>query len=144
MVRNRARAGGVGLELEMPDDVPALSADLRKMKQVLLNLLSNAVKFTGPKGTVTLKAWCGANSGHVFQIADTGIGIALDDIPRVLTPFQQVSGELNRKYEGTGLGLPLAKALVELHGGSLDLQSRLGVGTTVTVQLPNKRVIVAD
>ena len=80
-------------------------------------------------------------SGHVFQVADTGIGIALDDIPKVLAPFQQVDGELSRKYEGTGLGLPLAKSLVELHGGSLDLQSRLGVGATVTVRFPAERVV---
>jgi len=144
MVRSRAQGGAVKLELDVPVELPALSADIRKLKQILLNLLSNAIKFTAPEGTVTVRAWCGTDSGHVFQIKDTGIGIALDDIPRVLTPFQQVSGELNRKHEGTGLGLPLAKALAELHGGSLDLKSRLGVGTTVTVQLPNSRVVLSE
>ncbi len=141
MVTSRAQSGDVNLELEVPDSLPALSVDLRKFKQVLLNLLSNAVKFTEPGGTVTARAWCETGSGHVFQIADTGIGIALDDIPRALAPFQQVSGEFNREHEGTGLGLPLAKAFVELHGGSLELQSRLGVGTTATVRLPSERVV---
>ena len=141
MVRGRARKGGVKLELEMPDHPPALRADSRKLKQILVNLLSNAIKFTDPGGKVTFRTWCRRGSGYVFQIADTGIGIALDDIPKALAPFQQVDGELNRKYEGTGLGLPLTKSLVELHGGSLDLQSRLGVGTTVTVRLPEERVV---
>jgi signal transduction histidine kinase len=111
------------------------------MKQILVNLLSNAVKFTDPGGKVTFKIWGGQGSGYIFQIVDTGIGIALDDIPKALAPFQQVHSELNRKYEGTGLGLPLTKSLVELHGGSLDLQSRFGVGTTVTVRLPEERVV---
>ncbi len=68
-------------------------------------------------GKVTLKAWCSVNSGYVFQVIDTGIGIALDDIPKALSRFGQVDGDLNRRYEGSGLGLPLTKALVELHGG---------------------------
>lgn len=141
MVKGRAQKGDVNLELEVADQLPALRADNRKLKQILVNLLSNAIKFTDPGGTVTLRIWCRTGSGYVFQVADTGIGIALDDIPKALTPFQQVDGELSRKYEGTGLGLPLTKALIELHGGSLDLQSRLGVGTTVTVRLPEERVV---
>jgi signal transduction histidine kinase len=78
----------------------------------------------------------GAAEGHVFCITDTGIGIAEADIPRALTPFRQIDDPLNRKYEGTGLGLPLAKSLVEMHGGSLELESEPGVGTTVTVCFP--------
>ena len=144
MVKGRAQKGGVKLELKVPDLLPTLRADNRKLKQILVNLLSNAIKFTDTGGTVTLKIWCRTGSGYVFQVADTGIGIALDDIPKALAPFQQVYGELNRKYEGTGLGLPLAKSLVELHGGSLDLQSRLGVGTTVTVRLPEERVVPSE
>jgi signal transduction histidine kinase len=141
MVKGRAQKGGVKLELEVSDHLPALRADIRKLKQILVNLLSNAIKFTDPGGKVTFRIWCRTGSGYVFQVADTGIGIALDDIPKAIAPFQQVDGELNRKYEGTGLGLPLTKSLVELHGGSLDLQSRLGVGTTVTVRLPEERVV---
>ncbi|MCH7544252.1 MAG: sensor histidine kinase, partial [Proteobacteria bacterium] len=72
---------------------------------------------------------------------DTGVGIALEDIPKALTPFGQVGSRLDRKYEGTGLGLPLTKSLVEKHSGSLDLQSEVGVGTTVTVRFPPERMV---
>ncbi len=92
-------------------------------------------------GKVTLKAWCSVNSGYVFQVIDTGIGIALEDIPKALLPFQQIDNRLNRKYEGTGVGLPLSKSLIEMHGGSLDLQSQVGVGTTVTVRFPAERIV---
>ncbi len=104
-------------------------------------MLSNAIKFTEPGGKVTLSVWYRADSGVVFQIADTGIGIAPEDIPKALTRFGQVDSDLSRKYEGTGLGLPLTKALVELHGGYLDLQSQIGVGTTVTVRFPAARIV---
>ena len=104
-------------------------------------LLSNAIKFTSPGGRVEIKAWSRPDSGYVFQVADTGIGIALDDIPKALAPFKQIDSELNRKYAGTGLGLPLTKSLTELHGGSLDLQSEGGVGTTVTVRFPAERIV---
>ncbi len=123
--------------------MPGLRADERKLKQILVNLLSNAVKFTDAGGEVTLKAWCRMNSGYVFQIVDTGIGIAPEDIPSAFSRFGQVDGNLNRQYEGTGLGLPLAKALVELHGGVLDLQSQVGVGTTVTVRFPAERIVAS-
>ncbi len=103
--------------------------------------MSNAIKFTLAGGKVTLRAWSRAESGYVFQVIDTGIGIAFEDIPKALSPFQQIDSALNRKYEGTGLGLPLTKSLVELHGGSLDLQSRVGVGTTVTARFPAQRII---
>ncbi len=81
------------------------------------------------------------DSGYVFQIIDTGIGIAPANIPKALSRFGQVDSDLNRQYEGTGLGLPLTKALVELHGGSFDLQSEVGVGTTVTVRFPVERIV---
>ena len=141
LVGQRAVQGGVKLELDLPDQLPALRADERKLKQILVNLLSNAVKFTEAGGEVTLSAWCRADSGHVFQIVDTGIGIAPEDIPNALSRFGQVESALNRRYAGTGLGLPLAKALVELHGGELVLRSEVGVGTTVMVCFPAERTI---
>ena len=141
LVKERAREGGVELVLEAPDDLPTLWADERKLKQILVNLLSNGIKFTNAGGRVVLKIWCRKDGGYVFQVIDTGIGIALEDIPTALAPFQQVDSDLNRKYEGTGLGLPLTKALVEMHGGSLDLQSEVGVGTTVTVRFPTERIM---
>jgi PAS domain S-box-containing protein len=141
LVEQRAEQGAVKLEIEIADQLPALRADERKLKQILVNLLANAIKFTDAGGEVALWAWCRMDSGHVFQITDIGIGIASEDIPKALSRFGQVDADLNRQYEGTGLGLPLTKALVELHGGSLDLQSQVGVGTTVTVRFPADRIV---
>ena len=140
LIQQRAEKQGVRLIMELPEDPPALFADLRKLKQILVNLISNAIKFTEAGGKVTMKVWFRGNSGYVFQVADTGIGIALEDIPKALSQFGQVDSTLGRRHEGTGLGLPLTKALVELHGGSLDLQSQPGVGTTVTVRFPAERI----
>ena len=102
---------------------------------------ANALKFAEPDGQVTLKAWCREDSGFVFQVIDTGMGMTPEDIPTALSQFGQIDSDLNRKFEGTGLGLPLAKSLTELHGGSLDLQSQIGVGTTATVRLPASRIV---
>ncbi len=143
LVWHRAEQGGIKLGFELSDELPALCVDERKLKQILVNLLSNAVKFTDAGGEVMLRAWCRMDSGHVFQIVDTGIGIASEDISKALSHFGQVDGDLNRQYEGTGLGLPLTKALVELHGGALDLQSEVGVGTTVTVCFPAERIVAS-
>ncbi len=141
LVMGLARSGNVELELDVADDGPVLLADETKVKQILLNLLSNAIKFTPGGGKVTLKIRSCAESGYVFQVIDTGIGIAFEDIPKALAPFQQIDSGLNRKHEGTGLGLPLTKSLVEMHGGYLDLQSEVGFGTTVTVLFPAERVV---
>ena len=140
LVRERAITDGVTLELTSGDDLPTLHADERKLKQIIVSLLSNAVKFSDRGGTVTLNAWCRPESGYVFQVADTGIGMALEDIPKALAPFGQIDSDLNRRYEGTGIGLPLTKALVEMHSGSIDVQSKLGVGTTVTIRFPAERI----
>jgi PAS domain S-box-containing protein len=140
LVRQRAEKNDVALVLKIEEDIPKLGADERKLKQILVNLLTNAIKFTKPGGTVTVSAWCRPDSGFVLQVIDSGIGIAPKDIPKALSQFGQVDSDLNRQYEGTVLGLPLTKALVELHGGSLDLQSEEGTGTTVTVRLPAWRI----
>ena len=141
LVKGRAHKGGVVLETDLAEELPMLRADERKLKQILVNLLSNAIKFTEAGGKVGLRAWCQQDSGLVFQIADTGIGIPLEDIPKALSQFGQIHSDLNRQYEGTGLGLPLTKALVELHGGTLDIQSQVGTGTTVTVRFPAERTV---
>ncbi len=141
LVVGLAHAGNVELELDVSDDIAMLHADERRVKQILLNLLSNAIKFTPGGGKITLKIWLRAESGYVFQVIDTGIGIAFEDISKALAPFQQIDSGLNRKHEGTGLGLPLTKSLVEMHGGYLDLQSEVGVGTTVTVRFPAERIV---
>ena len=141
LVKERAGEAGVGIECDTAPNPPALHVDECKLKQILINLLSNAIKFTPSGGKVTIKTWSRPNDGYVFQVVDTGIGIALEDIAKALAPFQQVDSDLNRKFEGTGLGLPLTKSLVELHGGTLDLQSEVGVGTTVTVRIPAERIV---
>ena len=140
LVTEQAESGGVEIECDILATLPALRADERQLKQILVNLLTNAIKFTPSGGKVTLGIWSRAQSGYVFQVIDTGIGIAIEDIPKALAPFQQIDSGLNRKHEGSGLGLPLAKSLVEIHGGSLDLQSKVGVGTTVTVRFPAERI----
>jgi PAS domain S-box-containing protein len=142
MVRERADAADVQVYVDVDEELlPLLRADGTRMRQIMLNLLSNAVKFTPSDGTVTVRAWYHIDRGFVLQVADTGIGIAADNIPKALTRFGQVESTLDRSYEGTGLGLPLTKSLVEQHGGTLDLQSQVGIGTVVTVNLPAKRAI---
>jgi PAS domain S-box-containing protein len=142
MVAERAKNSEIRLIADIEEKtLPMLRADKTRMKQVVLNLLSNAVKFTEAGGRVTIKAWHNWDSGFVLQVIDDGIGMTPGDIPKALARFQQVESDLARKYEGTGLGLPLSKALVEQHGGTLDLQSQAGVGTTVTVRLPADRAV---
>ena len=121
--------------------LPRLCGDERRLKQVLLNLLSNAIKFTPAGGEVLLQAGRGGDGGFEFTVSDTGIGIAADEIAVALAPFSQIDSGLGRKFDGTGLGLPLSKGLAELHGGTLDLKSQVGKGTTVRIRLPASRVI---
>ncbi len=136
MLHDQAQRSDVNITVGAPDELPPLYADEKKIRQILINLLSNALKFTDQGGTVTLTAWYNDSGGYVIQVEDTGIGIALKDIPKALGLFGQVDSAFNRRYEGTGLGLPLSKSLAEMHGGSLDIQSQVDVGTTVTVRLP--------
>lgn len=141
LVRERARTRRIDLRADMPQELPALTADERKLKQVLVNLLSNAIKFTEPDGEVELRVRCGRDGSYVFEVADSGVGIAVEDIPRAMAQFGQVESTLSRQHQGTGLGLPLSKALVEQHGGTLELHSKVGAGTTVTVRLPCDRTV---
>jgi signal transduction histidine kinase len=141
LVKQRAERGGVALELDLPDDPPLVRADERKLKQILLNLVTNAVKFSDRGGTVTLKVRAGPDDGYLFEVVDRGIGMAPQDIPKALAQFGQVFGDPDREREGTGLGLPLTKALVDMHQGSLDLKSVPGVGTTASVRFPAERIV---
>ncbi|MCW2243026.1 sensor histidine kinase [Azospirillum canadense] len=135
-----AEEKGIALALQVPSTLPRLWADERAITQVLLNLLSNAVKFTPAGARTSLSAFLTADGALRLQVADTGIGIPAADLQRVLEPFQQVENVHTRRYPGTGLGLPLVKSLVELHGGSFMLESEAGKGTTATVTLPAFRV----
>jgi PAS domain S-box-containing protein len=139
-VEEPAQNKGVTLTLRMDRELPDLRCDSRKLKQVLVNLLSNAVKFTPAGGRIVLEAKPDGADGVVIEVSDTGIGIAAENIEKVMSPFGQVNEALNRDTEGTGLGLPLSKALVELHGGRLFLKSAPGMGTVATVQLPERAV----
>jgi signal transduction histidine kinase len=135
LVAGNAERGGVELRCEIAPGLPPLVADPVRLRQVLLNLLSNAVKFTRRGGVVHVGARAEAGQ-MVIEVRDQGIGIPPEDLPRVLEPFGQAKDPLSRKGEGTGLGLPLAKGLVELHGGAFELASELGFGTTITIRLP--------
>ena len=138
-----AQTGEITLSAKLAADLPRLYADERILRQIMLNLLSNAVKFTPPGGQVEIEAARHAEGGLSIGVRDTGIGMAEADIPKALEPFQQIDNKLSRKFQGTGLGLPLVKAMIGAHGGSLHIVSAPGVGTTVTVTLPVERIVSA-
>ena len=142
MVADRAAMGGVSLDFR-PTSLN-VNADELRLEQVLLNLVSNAVKFTPTGGQVAVSATLALSGEVVISVADSGIGMAPEDIPRALQPFGQVDNGLARQHGGTGLGLPLAQRLVELHGGTLTIDSALGKGTTVTVVLPAERTHIRE
>jgi signal transduction histidine kinase len=137
----RVHAADLTQTVELPDDLPPISGDERKTKQVLLNLITNAVKFTPAGGSITIAARWDSAEGVAITVADTGIGIPQEDLERVMKPFEQVDSSFTRQHQGTGLGLPLVKAIMEMHGGRLELKSELGVGTQVTVVFPPERVL---
>jgi len=131
---------GLDFVFDLPYPAPIIVVDERKFAQIFINLLSNALKFTPRGGRVVLSARARVNGGLAISVSDTGIGIAPEDIQTVLAPFGQVESAFSRRHHGTGLGLPLARSITELHGGTLELESALGAGTTVTIVLPAKRV----
>jgi PAS domain S-box-containing protein len=140
MVRARAEETGVDLHVRVAPGTPALHIDRRLMLQALLNFASNAVKFTEPGGRVDIEAAPAPGGGVAIVVRDTGIGMSAEDVARVGERFLQADGRLSRKYEGTGLGLVIAKRLIELHGAKLIVESKLGAGTTMTVRFPTTRV----
>jgi len=135
LVRGHAEVAKIKLSAAIEDGLPSLVADPTRLKQVLLNLLSNAIKFTGADGSVALAVRRDGEGRVVFEVRDTGRGMTAAEVEVALEPFGQIS-EGMVSQEGTGLGLPLARRLAELHGGSLRVESRKGSGTTVTVMLP--------
>lgn len=139
MVGERAHAGGVHLRVDLPEGLPLLWADEGRVKQVLVNVLGNAVKFTPTGGHVMVAAQAGAD-GLAITVSDTGIGIAPRDLAKVMAPFGQADSSMARRFEGSGLGLPLSRKLMDLHGGQLRLESRLGTGTIVTLHFPAGRL----
>lgn len=131
-----AQEVGVRLDSQMPVNLPPVRGDAAKLQQVFGNLISNAVRFTPAGGSVVVEARALENGGVVVLVRDTGLGMSREEIALALTPFAQVDASRSRWREGTGLGLPIAKALVQLHGGRLDIRSARSVGTEVTVLLP--------
>ena len=134
----RIREGGITLNDTLPADLPRLWCDQRKLRQMLLNLLTNAEKFTPRGGRIDINASQGPE-GFTLSVSDTGAGIDKADLERVLLPFVQAEATLARRHEGTGLGLPLVKAMIELHGGRIELESLPQKGTTVRLVFPNER-----
>jgi signal transduction histidine kinase len=142
LISARLSNGALSDSIELADDLPLLCADERKTKQVLLNLISNAVKFTPEGGSITVAAKYDPSVGVIISVKDTGIGIAPHDLERVLQPFEQVDSAFSRSHQGTGLGLPLVKAIMELHGGTMELDSQPGTGTEVRVIFPPARAVL--
>ena len=141
IIRERAKDGDIDTVVELADPAPRLWADERACKQIMLNLLSNAVKFTPPGGRITVSTEVEKTGETLIRVSDSGIGIPEGDRAKILEPFIQVESSLVRNHAGTGLGLPLTKAIVDLHGGTLALESTLGEGTTVTVRFPAERAM---
>jgi len=143
LMHERAASAALRIVMRLPERLPKLSGDERKVKQIVLNLLSNAIKFTNPGGRIDLSVACPPAGGLAISVADTGIGIAAEDMPKALAAFGQVDSALNRKYVGTGLGLALVQAFARLHDAGFALDSTPEVGTTVTITFPAERVLAA-
>jgi PAS domain S-box-containing protein len=143
VIREQAGRAGIRLDVALAPALPRLRGDARAIKQILLNLMSNAVKFTPRGGRVTIAAAADGARGMRLQVADTGIGIAPEDIARLMQPFTQLETVEVRRHQGTGLGLALVQAMARLHGGSVTIESEPGSGTTVAVHLPASRLMAA-
>ncbi|MGA3005391.1 MAG: ATP-binding protein [Acetobacteraceae bacterium] len=143
-IREQAGEAGVAVDTSLPGDLPEVHGDATKLRQIFINLLSNAVKFTQRGGTVTVSGRREPDNGFAVLFADTGIGMTDLELGIAMEPFGQVENSFSRSFEGTGLGLPLARRMTELHGGRLTVRSVKGVGTTVEVYLPPSRILWSD
>ncbi len=144
LMADRAEGAGVELATFAAEDPPALWGDERLVKQMLLNLMSNAVKFTPEGGRITVAVTPLDDGRLALSVEDTGIGIAPEDLDKVMSEFGQVDSAFARDHDGTGLGLPLVKAMIELHGGTFEFESAPGVGTTATLIFPAERLLDPD
>jgi signal transduction histidine kinase len=144
IVQDLARRAQIDFRNEIEGPLPTVLGDPAKLTQILVNLLSNAIKFTEPGGKVRLKVVRPAQRGITFRVEDTGVGMSAEQIPIALTPFGQIESNLTRKHDGVGLGLPLTKRLIELHGGTIEIRSEPGTGTVVSAHLPEERLCQED
>jgi signal transduction histidine kinase len=137
----RIREANLAETVDIPADLPLLRGDERKTMQMVLNLVTNAIKFSSDGGRIDIVCRADQESGLSITVIDTGIGIPSNDIGRVLEAFEQVDSSLSRKQQGTGLGLPLVRAMMELHGGLFELTSTVGVGTQAKITFPPDRLV---
>jgi PAS domain S-box-containing protein len=140
LMQNNARSGGVKLTCDAPDSVPLLRADERALRQVMLNFLSNAIKFTPRGGNVAVRVRTLPDGAVALSVSDTGIGMNSEELRTALLPFGQIDSMIARQHKGTGLGLPISRSLIELHGGNLDIRTEPSKGTTLIVTFPVERV----
>jgi signal transduction histidine kinase len=129
------------VDIDIPAHLPLLRVDARRLHQILTHLLSNAVKFTPSEGRISMRAALASDGALAIRIADSGIGMEPERIEHALEPFKQLDSRIARRFEGVGLGLPLANALVRAHDGTLSVESAPGKGTIVTVSFPPERNI---
>ena len=144
MMSDQARQAGHELLSEIAPGLPRVLADERSIRQILLNLVSNSFKFSGAGGRIVIGVQRDIGGGLQLFVADTGIGIAPEDLTKLMQPFAQLDNAYNRKHPGTGLGLTLVRSLVQLHGGSVVIASERARGTTVTVTLPADSLIAEE
>lgn len=144
LTEESANQAGIVLSAVHDENLPRLTADPRLARQILINLVSNAIKFTDRGGQVRIEARLEADGRIALMVRDTGIGMSREDVKRALEPFTQLNATYNKKHPGTGLGLPLVKAMMRLHGGSLTVDSMADHGTTVTVRFPENRTITVE
>jgi len=128
------------VDIQVASDLPAVRADARLLRQIVMNLVSNSLKFSSEGGRVVVSAATEESAGLTITVDDNGVGIAPPDLEKILRPFEQIDGRLTRRYEGIGLGLPICKSFVELHGGTLEIESAVGQGTRATVRLGPDRL----
>ena len=143
LFKETAKANMIEIRKEAWSRLPLIDADLTKIRQIFINLISNAVKFTPSGGRVTITLEPSGPDSVRLIVHDTGIGMSTDDLQIAMQPFGQADGGTNRKFEGTGLGLPIVRALVELHNGSVHIHSEVNKGTTITLSLPVGRAVDA-
>ncbi len=141
--QKQAFDAGVALELSIASPLPPVRGDSTKLRQAVCNVVSNAIKFTPKGGMVLIEGTATTDGGVVVAITDSGVGMSEEEVDVALTPFGQVDGGRTRWREGAGLGLPIARALIDLHGGRIDIKSRKGEGTVVTVMLPSRHNVSA-
>jgi signal transduction histidine kinase len=136
MTAEQARQKSIQFKSDLSKEIPTVHADEKMIKQVILNLLSNAIKFTDANGSVTLRTALEGDENYTITVADTGIGITQENLEIIFEPFRQIDSTIERQHGGTGLGLPLVKAMIDMHGGTLVIDSEIDKGTTIVITLP--------